>query len=394
MTSTPPAVTSKTEEMASFLSGKFHHVDVDRIEKELMELWQQAGKDSDSDGPSVTRACSITFILFSTNSELEIEAGNLLEDVTLKHPCRAILALALPSEQEQLEAWVTARCRMIPGKKDKQICCEQITVRWQGHGTRNLASVVSPLQLVELPTWLWWRDARPSKELLGPFLPFVDRLIVDSASLDDKLEQIFDLRDVFYRLKDGSALFDLNWRRLLSWRQAIARSFEDSFGILSLEELDLISSVTVGVAENGDGPARGYSTQGLLLISWLASRLSWKVLSVNKTAGNEVDIAFKWSRKKIEVGLRAVPLDNVPPGTVCFFAADFIGKNESLVVMQKEGCPGLEASLLKKSEVNEALCMADKPTGELVVDVLDSPITGEIYEELLDVMCDLCAALK
>lgn len=394
MTSTPPAVTSKTEEMASFLSGKFHHVDVDRIEKELMELWQQAGKDSDSDGPSVTRACSITFILFSTNSELEIEAGNLLEDVTLKHPCRAILALALPTEQEQLEAWVTARCRMIPGKKDKQICCEQITVRWQGHGTRNLASVVSPLQLVELPTWLWWRDARPSKELLGPFLPFVDRLIVDSASLDDKLEQIFDLRDVFYRLKDGSALFDLNWRRLLSWRQAIARSFEDSFGILSLEELDLISSVTVGVAENGDGPARGYSTQGLLLISWLASRLSWKVLSVNKTAGNEVDIAFKWSRKKIEVGLRAVPLDNVPPGTVCFFAADFIGKTESLVVMQKEGCPGLEASLLKKSEVNEALCMADKPTGELVVDVLDSPITGEIYEELLDVMCDLCAALK
>lgn len=394
MTSTPQAVTSKTEEMASFLSGKFHHVDVDRIEKELLELWQQAGKDSDSDGPSVTRACSITFILFSTNSELEIEAGNLLEDVTLKHPCRAILALALPAEQEQLEAWVTARCRMIPGKKDKQICCEQITVRWQGHGTRNLASVVSPLQLVDLPTWLWWKDARPSKESLGPFLPFVDRLIVDSSSLDDKLEQIFDLRDVFYRLKDGSALFDLNWIRLLSWRQAIARSFEESFGILSLEELDLISSVTVGVAENGDGPPRGYSAQGLLLVSWLASRLSWKVLSVKKTAGNEVDIVFQWSRKKISVGLRAVPLDNVPPGTVCFFAADFIGKDESLVVMQKEGCPGLEASLLKKSEVNEALCMADKSTGELVIDVLDSPITGEIYEELLDVMCELCGALK
>ncbi|MBX3075399.1 glucose-6-phosphate dehydrogenase assembly protein OpcA [Candidatus Obscuribacterales bacterium] len=387
-------VAKEMVEMASFLSGTFHHVDVDRIEKELLDLWQQAGKGSDTDEPSVTRACSITFILFTSDPDAEIAAGDLLEDVTLKHPCRAILAMALPAKEEQLEAWVTARCRMIPGKKDKQICCEQITVRWQGEGTRHLASVVSPLQLVDLPTWLWWQEAEANKENLGPFLPFVERLIVDSSYLDNNLPRLFDLREVFNRLKEGSAMFDLNWRRLLPWRQAIARSFEESLGILSLEELDLISSVTIGVAQPAESASKGYSAQSLLLVSWLASRLSWKVLSVKKNAENEVDIVLKWSRKKIDVALRAVPLDNVTPGTVCFFAADFVGKTKSLVVMQKEGCPGLEVDLVEKSEVQETLCMTEIPAPQLVVDILDSPITGEVYAELLELLCELAGNLK
>ncbi len=387
-------VAKEKVEMASFLSGTFHHVDVDRIEKELLDLWQQAGKGSDTDEPSVTRACSITFILFTSDPGAEIAAGDLLEDVTLKHPCRAILAMALPAKEEQLEAWVTARCRMIPGKKDKQICCEQITVRWQGDGTRHLASVVSPLQLVDLPTWLWWQEAEATKENLGPFLPFVERLIVDTSYLDNNLSRLFDLREVFNRLKEGSAMFDLNWRRLLPWRQAIARSFEESLGILSLEELDLISSVTIGVAQPAESASKSYSAQSLLLVSWLASRLSWKVLSVKKTTDNEVDIVLKWSRKKIDVAIRAVPMDNVKPGTVCFFAADFVGKTKSLVVMQKEGCPGLEVDLVEKSEVHETLCMTEVPAPQLVVDVLDSPITGEVYSELLDLLCELAGNLK
>lgn len=388
-----PTVREKVE-MSSFLSGTFHHVDVDRIEKELLELWQQAEKTSGAEEPSVTRACSMTFIVFTADEAREVEAGALLDDITLKHPCRAILALSLPSMEERLEAWVTARCRMIPGKKDKQICCEQITVRWNGAGTRNLASVVAPLQLVDLPTWVWWQHERASKEMIGPFLPFVDRLIVDTAYFDNHLAHMFDLKDVYNRLRDGAALFDINWRRLLPWRQAIARAFEDSFGLLTLEDFDLITSVVVGVSEKSEGPEKGYSAQGLLLVAWLASRLNWKLDSAERTEENEVDMVFRWSRKKINVILKAVPLDSAAPGTVCFFSADFVGKTRSLVVMQKEGCPGLEADLLERSEVNETLCMSEKTTAQLVVDVLDHPITGELYAELLDVVCDLSGALK
>ncbi|MDZ4836550.1 MAG: glucose-6-phosphate dehydrogenase assembly protein OpcA [Candidatus Melainabacteria bacterium] len=381
-------------EMSSFLSGKFHHVDVDRIEKELLELWLQAENASESDEPAVTRACSITFILFTADANAEVDAGFLLEDITLKHPCRAILAMAIPAEQEHLEAWVTARCRMIPGKSAKQICCEQITVRWEGPGTRNLASVVSPLQLVDLPTWLWCQHKRPSKELLGPFFPFMERLVVDTAEFDDRLTYMFDLKDAYLRLKDGGALYDLNWRRLLPWRQTIAHAFEETNGLLELEDLDLVSSIVIGVSERTDAPPRGQSAQGLLLASWLASRLGWTFDSAKRNEDNDVDLKFKWSRKKINVSLKAVPLDTVAPGTVCFFAADFVGKEKSLVVMQKEGCPGLVAALMKRSEVHETLCMAEKTQSQLVVDVLDSPLTAELYKELLDIVCELCGALK
>ncbi len=391
MTST----THDKTEMSSFLSGKLHHVDVDRIEKELLELWQQAEKDSGTEEPAVTRACSITFILFTSDSDSEVDNGYLLEDITLKHPCRAILALAVPAKEESLDAWVTARCRMIPGKEAKQICCEQITVRWQGDGTRNLASVVSPLQLVDLPTWLWSQHKRPTKELLGPFFPFVERLLVDTQQFDESLPSMFDLRDVYLRLKDGGALYDINWRRLLPWRQTIAHAFEDTHGLLELEDLDLVSSIVIGVSEKTDQTSHQvHSAQALLLASWLASRLGWKFDSAEKNKENEIDLKFRWSRKKITVSLKPVPLDTVTPGTVCFFAADFVGQEKSLVVMQKEGCPGLVAGLMKRSEVNETLCMTEKSQSQLVIDVLDSPITAELYTELLDIVCDLSGALK
>ncbi|MBX9668293.1 MAG: glucose-6-phosphate dehydrogenase assembly protein OpcA [Candidatus Obscuribacterales bacterium] len=391
-----PSVTQEKPEMSSFLSGTFHHVDVDRIEKELVELWQEAGKGTGGGEPSVTRACSITFILFSRNPSCEVEAGHLLDEITLKHPCRAILALAVPAEEEHLEAWVTARCRMIPGQKDKQICCEQITVRWQGRGTRNLASVVSPLQLVDLPTWLWWQEERPTKEMLGPFFPFVERLLVDTALMDGKPSQMFDLKDVFNRLKDGGLLFDLNWRRLLPWRQAIARSFSDSSGILGLEDLDLISSVTIGVAESeSKSEEKPYSAQALLLIGWLASRLSWSFVSLKKNGDDSVNISFKWSRKKIDVCLKSMPLENVTPGTVCYFDCDFVGKNdESLVVMQKAGLPGLEATLSQRGEKRDNLTVSERPVGKLLVDVLDNPSAAELYRELIEITCELCGALK
>src|SRR5579885_568767 len=325
---------STATEMSSFLSGKFHHVDVDRIEKELLELWEQAGKAEADGEPSVTRACSMNFIL-CTSSEADVGA-DMLEDITLKHPCRAILAHAIQSNDEHLEAFVTARCRLVSGKKS-QICCEQINVRWQGQGTRPLASVVLPLRIADLPTWLWWHKTRPAKEMIGPFLPFIDRLIVDTADMNGQLAHLFDLKDVFYRLDDDTVLYDLNWTRLLPWRQSVARAFHPGRGLLSIEDIDLIDKIDIEVS---DGQA-GVSIQALLMVAWLATRLSWKFVKGGRQSKDEVAIEFSLGRRRIHVVIRASKCQSAS-GSLNRMALEFVGNpDERLVVSQDCTAPGL-----------------------------------------------------
>ncbi len=394
------SVAADKSEMASFLSGKLHHVDVDRIEKELLELWQQAGKASEDDMPSVTRACSLNFILYSTESDVELGAG-MLDEITLKHPCRAILAHALPSDEEHLEAWVTARCHIMPGKKN-QICCEQINVRWQGQGTRQLASVVHPLRIADLPTWLWWQKGRPTKENVGPFLGFVDRLIVDSSDMDDHLTHLFDLKEVFQRLDEDDVLYDINWMRLLPWRQTIARCFEESRGLLELEDLDLIDNVYVTVSkgepaktnpEPGSAGGSPASTQALLLVSWLATRLTWKLVEATHE-DNTIKIAFRLGRRRIDVTISAIESKH-PRGDVLVFSADFMGNmNDFLDIRHIEGIPGLQARIFdKKYKPQDIFCCVQKDPAALVIDILDDPLRGEVYEELIEVMCELAGEI-
>lgn len=439
-------------QMSSFLSGKFHHVDVDRIERELLELWQQASKVGDDGLPSVTRACSMNFILLSTDPDCEIGA-DMLEDITFKHPCRAILAHATPSEVEHLEAFVTARCRLVAGKKS-QICCEQINVRWEGQGTRPLASVVLPLRIADLPTWLWWHKTRPTKEMIGPFLPFIDHLVVDTKDMSGQLNHLFDLKDVLFRLDDETALYDLNWGRLLSWRQSLARAFQPARGLMTTEDLDLIDNIEIvvadgarmseqaehslsghtgtesgaeqsGVGQSGAGKAGAetsgtrhsgagqpgtehspFSTQALLMVAWLATRLSWRFVEASRKQSGEVSIVFALGRRRIDISIKTIASD-AGAGNILRLALDFIGNNEeTLLVSQISGTPGLAERIVKckggsngkpllaQAKDNEPLTLVEKTSADLVIETLDNSLTAQVYQELLELVCEMAASVK
>ena len=114
----------------SFLSGNLAQVDVAKIERELNRLWDSAGKQEESSWTPVIRACALNVVLLCDDGKNEREFENLLADITVRHPCRAILAVIALAEVEKVEAWVTAHCHFLPGRLDKQMCCEQITVKW------------------------------------------------------------------------------------------------------------------------------------------------------------------------------------------------------------------------------------------------------------------------
>ncbi|MBA3992125.1 MAG: hypothetical protein C0469_01265 [Cyanobacteria bacterium DS2.3.42] len=328
-----------TIETTNFLSGRLAQVDVQRIERELKDLWraidsakpepqsdhspvkvtegQDAVSGEATTKPSnVMRACTANIVLFSEDADAEVQASAVLDEVAIRHPSRAILAISRRAAEQRLEAWVSARCHMADAKSLKQICTEQITVRYDGEGTRELASVVSPLVIHDVPVVLWWRANRLDKGHLEPFSRFIDMLIVDSLRAADTNGFIKEMSG-FSSSHQGKPLFDLNWGRLIPWRRAIADAFSDAAPPMSIPSLPGISKVTIAYAQ--EESAKGsvnIPVQPLLLLSWLSTRLQWERKSA-KFEGGKFSAQFANGAKSISASIEPFASDRLSSGSVC-----------------------------------------------------------------------------
>ena len=304
-----------SEGIASFLSGKLAQVDVRKIETELSRLWAQAGAPDDKEEhPQVIRACSGNLILYTDREDAESVDSNMLDEVILSHPSRAILAICREAEQRKLEAWVTARCHLATGGGAKQICSEQITVLAEGHELENeLISVIESLVLGDLPVFLWWTAAHLSGDKLGPFLACSRRLVVDSARAPYSFNYLRDLCSVAENTEGCVAVSDLNWRRLLGIRAAIAEEFERE--PFSLAELKKIKKVTINSCtqefQNDD-----CSLQALLLSGWLSSRLGWEAVSFAKEKGRGSLAKFQDKDALVELEFKSAAMTHVAAGSI------------------------------------------------------------------------------
>jgi glucose-6-phosphate dehydrogenase assembly protein OpcA len=338
--------TKKSEGTEAFLSGKLAQVDIARIEKELKTLWQSAS-ESGQDGGSVTRACAINLILYSEDADAETVAGDVLDDITTRHPCRAILAISRQAAKPSLEAWVSARCHITDSKSGKQICCEQITVRSEGNGPHELTSVVLPLVISDLPVFLWWRAKKVDFAKVKPFLTYVDELIVDSAK-DEESENFFadviHIIGAYLEEKHGAQIVvsDLNWRRCLLWREALALSFDEQHGHLSVSALDDVQSVDIRYASDKKERS-GSMNQSLLFIGWLANRLGWQFESATKVAAGKCTVQFSCGKKQVKVEISGVECDASYVGNICSVEMDFNDPSLPAVVLQQApGTPGVQ----------------------------------------------------
>lgn len=337
---------SKGEAVDSFLAGKHSQVDVRKIESELSKLWNQASVSSDDDYPQVIRACSCNLILYTDKDDAETNDANLLDDVLVAHPARALLTICRESEQKKLEAWVTARCHLSGGKK--QVCSELITILAEGHMEQEMVSVIESLLLGDLPTYLWWTVGDLSGEKLGPFLGSVRRLVVDSAAAPYSFSYLRDLRQIVDSTDGAILVSDLNWRRLFGIRAAIAEELERKpFGIDNLAEISKVRVSSCGQEFQDDD----CSIQAMLLVGWLASRLGWDPVSFEKekSADSKGSLAkFDAKGKTVEVEFKSIVMSHVAPGAIfeieielngarCLrVCRDPSGETGSLVVMVKE----------------------------------------------------------
>lgn len=364
MTTTSATKQETSTGAEAFLSGKLAQVDIARIEKELKALWQSAADSGE--GSSVTRSCAINLILYSEDSDAETVAAEVLDDIATRHPSRAILAISRAADKPALEAWVSARCHLTDSKTHKQICCEQITVRSEGNGPEELASVVLPLVISDLPVFLWWRAKTVSLANVKPFLPSVDELIIDSRKDEGAANFFADVMTViksYLREKEQAHIVvsDLNWRRCLLWREALALSFDEKENRLPLSALTQINKIRICYGSGGPERTGGFN-QALLYVGWLANRLQWKFKSASKSsssgpqssrtdaghinggvlANDAFTIQLSERERDIELELQGTDCDDSSYGNITSIEVAFKGAAlPSIAIAKTPGVPGV-----------------------------------------------------
>ncbi len=258
--------------------GEPRAADVADLEAELSALWRSA-----AEGPAaknvVTRACTLTLLIYVESDEAADEVNNLVAEVTRQNPCRAIIMMLEPEASPAgLEAWISAHCHL-PAAGEKQVCSEQITIRARGEAVQGLASVVLPLTVSGLPIFLWWRagDFSPPP-YFDQILRLTQHVIVDTARFSPSGTHMQDLTAWLDKFAGRIQLTDLNWNRITPWRELLAQCFDSPD---RRPYLDRLSEVRIEYEQDSTRLVT-QRAQALLLTGWLASRLGWEFLMAER----------------------------------------------------------------------------------------------------------------
>ncbi len=213
-------------------------VNPERVLKELAELWVSQGKSGHpQEGESqagVLRACTMTLVVAEEDDRDWSALGETIAALMPEHPARAILIRLTGAGDRALSDRVYSQCWMPFGQR-RQICCEQVEIAVSDAGLPDLASVVRPLAVPDLPLILWCRSPR----LLG--MPEFDaigtaarKVIIDSGGH-------LALADVARFAARGTLLADLAWTRITRWRETLSQLFENKQNLARIQALTEVS---------------------------------------------------------------------------------------------------------------------------------------------------------
>jgi glucose-6-phosphate dehydrogenase assembly protein OpcA len=202
----------------------------DRILHEMADLWVSLGKQSEGDA-GVLRACSMTLVVAAEESDDAQAIGETIAALMPEHPSRAIVIRFRAEGRRALDARVFAQCWMPFGHR-QQICCEQIEITAADTSVPDLAAVVLPLTVPDLPVVLWCRSPRLFHLPAFPQMANIaQKVVLDSDAFGDTAGI---LKEITEALAGGRLLADLSWTRLTRWRELIAQIFENRAQLANL----------------------------------------------------------------------------------------------------------------------------------------------------------------
>lgn len=378
---------------ATLTTGQPHPASVSQIEADLSEMWHSALAPS-PEHPAPTRACALTLLIYVESEEAGVELGELIRQVTLDNPCRAIVIVADSSSPEPgLTAWVSAHCHF-SAEAGTQICSEEIYVVGRGKEVSNLAHVVVPLTVPGLPVYFWWRaGAFTPPPHFDEVLRVSDRIGVNSWRFSDPAADFSELAGRVHSFAGDPALTDLNWLSLTPWRQLIAQSFdspERRHSVLNVAEVQ----ITYGIAGESTAPPL---CQALLLAGWLSSRLGWTPTGEEPAGVGRRRFRFQAGPASRSTGQRGVVIDLVPDAersslgltTVLLKIVDPTPGTCSLCYRPEQKSIVTQSELAGRLTLEGAVLFEAPQEVDLLNEDLKFPTRDRIYEQALEAVTQM-----
>lgn len=277
-------------------AAQVSEVPLHEVEKELarrLHAIQGLGE-----GAPVQRACMSNLVIFCDKPELADKIAEEVPTIVAQHPSRVLLLTAAPDEPvENVVAKVCVRGNVVdPGR---WVCSEQVELRAPGKAIDRLPYSVRSLLIGDLPVNLWWASSQPPPfygPLLFELVEPAQQVIYDSIGWPDPARGVLATATWLSQVErtQGQGRWrvasDLNWRRLKYWRRLLAQALDPMSAPGALESISEI------VVEHGPHAV----IQAWELVSWLASRLKWKV----QGAKVQPNVEISWQVQTPHSGLR------------------------------------------------------------------------------------------
>src|SRR5215213_7477091 len=236
------------------------------IEAGLHELWRQAEA---GEVGALVRSASLTILVPVSSSQATDDLINIIDRVTLVHPCRAILVV-IDDGQPEPTAILTSHYRR-PGNEEAARYWEEIRIVAPTRAIHQAMSAASTVVLPGLPVQAWWPGAVVlDGDLYDHAVEVSDRVLLDSMRLREPRSGLASLASAVDVAHESVAFGDLSWSRINPWRVLTAELFDAP---ADQELLDSIERVTI---EYTRSTGANEIVQALLYVGWLASRLGWE----------------------------------------------------------------------------------------------------------------------
>ncbi len=225
------------------------------IERELASIWSAPDPAT---GVAKVRATTLNYIAATPPSDLDA-LREMTDQIAETHAGRVLLTWV----DGRLEPWslwheVSGVCRPSAGTS---VCNDRVEIGFGAVAAERAASVMRSLVVPEVQVVGEVIASAPSL-LVHAVVDVADRVVVDSRRM--RLGPIADLCQ-----RTRGSLADRAWVRTFSWRELVARFFD---------EAPLLVRSIRRVRVRRARPVVGGADPAHLLLGWLASRLGWSEL--------------------------------------------------------------------------------------------------------------------
>jgi glucose-6-phosphate dehydrogenase assembly protein OpcA len=310
----------------------------------------------------------------------DLGSSGVADAIAASNPCRIITLCPTTGEDTGVSAQVSAYCPINKRGSSTLICCEYITLSGTAAALERIGGLITALMVRDLPKFIWWKAVPDGNySLFQRLVAEADTLIVDSSEFRNSES---DLLTLCHLLSQGINVADLNWSRLAAWQELTAAAFDPPERRAAIWEVD---HVTLNYE-------KGNSTQALMFLGWLASRLGWDIAAMERESDDYEIHRLQFSdrqNKTITAEVVGLPIADVGDVVGDLVSLKLTSSNLNadcctVICSETSGCMHMESGGgAQACRIEQVTPLADQKTDQLLGQQLQRWGKDALYHETL-----------